>query len=155
MTKVRQTLPDNKFPLEKYCSSYLIALLTVIIVFLAPAGAADYRKQGDAPATWQQFSLLLKSRLEEWVAADTETGRRFRDWGKTNKGKPGGPPDSVIVRVWANADGSISRVEFPSLPNAQANDDFRALLLSGKLTETPPADMLQPVNLRIILAFTK
>jgi hypothetical protein len=127
--------------------------LLIVLLGLTPAAAVDYRKAGEVPSSWQQFSQLLKIRLEEWVKAETPTAQRFRDWGRASKGQPGGPPDSVVVRVWANPDGSISRVAFPSFDNAQADADFRALLLSGNLGQAPPPDMLQPVNLRIVLAF--
>jgi hypothetical protein len=57
----------------------------------------------------------------------------------------------MLVRVWLNADGTVERVLFAPLPDPQADADLHTILKRGNIGESPPPDMLQPLNLRFSL----
>ena len=67
----------------------------------------------------------------------------------------GGPPPSLVVRAWLNPDGTVERVSFGSLNNAQADADLQTILKRGNIGEPPPPEMLQPLNLRFSLNIRK
>jgi hypothetical protein len=117
--------------------------------------ASDFRNQSQVPPSWTKFSTHLRSELEVWVAAETAEAKQFRTWGKDNKGKANGPPESLVLRIWVNPDGSVAKASFPPLPDAAADRDLHAILQSGVLKEIPPPDMPQPVVLRLRLLFTR
>ena len=116
----------------------------------ARAQNADYRSPDSVPASWGTFAARVKLRFEERIAADDPIANRLRDWLTQSQGKPGAPA-SVIVRAWINADGTVSRVSFPPLPDGRANDDLQSILMRSDVGQSPPADMLQPIHLRFSL----
>jgi hypothetical protein len=130
---------------------YAIATSLGAMLLAAGAGASaqdlNYRSQQAAPPSWQQFAKLVKYRFEEWISADDEVAKRFRGWVLEHAGKDDGPPQKLIIRVWANPDGTIEKVTFPALTDPQANDDLRAILKRGNIGEAPPPEMLQPLQL--------
>ncbi len=117
----------------------------------AHAQGASYRSPDAAPAAWGQFAKLVKQRFEERISADEPVANRFRGWLAESQGKPDGAPASLVVRVWLSANGTVERVSFPALTNRRADDDLHAILMRGTVGEAPPADMLQPLNLRFSL----
>lgn len=115
------------------------------------AQRADFRSPDSAPAAWRNFSLLVKQRFEEHIAADEPIANRFRAWLTQSQVKPDGAPVSLIVRAWLNADGTVARIAFPALPDSTANGDLQAILMRGSVGQSPPVNMLQPLNLRFSL----
>ena len=115
------------------------------------AQGTDFRSSDSAPAAWGAFSVLVKQRFEENIAADDPIANRFRVWLTQSQGKSDAAPASVIVRAWLKADGTVERVSFPALPNSKANNDLEVILMRGSVGRAPPADMLQPLNLRFSL----
>jgi hypothetical protein len=124
-------------------------LLTLFSGASEPTAAQDlnYRTQQAAPPSWQQFAKLVKYRFEEWVSADDEVATRFRTWVQEHAGKEDGPPKTLVIRVWANPDGTVERVTFPTLTDTQADEDLRTILKRGNIGEPPPPEMLQPIQL--------
>jgi hypothetical protein len=112
---------------------------------------SDYREAGTAPPHWIQFAKLVKYRFEDWIAADDAVANRFRAYVREHAGKDDGPPPTLAVRAWLNPDGTVERVSFPPLGDAQANDDLQTILKRGNVGEAPPPEMLQPLNLRFSL----
>ncbi|MBV8919445.1 hypothetical protein [Bradyrhizobium sp.] len=113
--------------------------------------AQDYRAAGGAPASWTEFAKLVRLRFEFWMAADEVVANRFRSYLREHAGKEDGPPPALEVRAWLNPDGTVERVIFPALKNAQADDDLHAILKRGNVGAAPPPEMLQPLNLRFSL----
>ncbi len=112
----------------------------------AAAQAADYRPANAVPAAWQDFAKQLQARFQERLAADDEVARRFQDGIAKHTGEAGAAP-SVGVRAWILADGRIERIEVDG-PNDDAAMNLRVLLARGNVG-APPADMLQPLHLRL------
>lgn len=121
--------------------------------FTAPAMGQnlDFRDPSKAPPSWLQFAKLVKYRFEEWVAADDAIAVRFRAYLKIHRGASDGPPQSLTVKAWLNPDGTVERVLFPEFADAGATKDLRTILTRGNVGESPPPEMLQPVNLRFSL----
>jgi len=111
----------------------------------------EFRDPNSVPPSWVQFAKLVKYRFEEWIAADEPVAARFRVYLKAAAGTSDGPPASLMVRAWVNADGTIARVAFPAFGDAGATDDLRTILMHGNIGEPPPPDMLQPLHLRFSL----
>jgi hypothetical protein len=59
------------------------------------------------------------------------------------------------VHAWINPDGTIDRVSFSPLNNAQADADLHTILKRGNVGEAPPPEMLQPLRLRFSLKSKK
>lgn len=140
-------------------STYLLVLFCTLVVATGLVGAraqvADFRTPDQVPPSWVQFSKLVKFRFEEWVSSDDPIAARFRVYLKAHAGTQDGPPATLIVRVWVNADGSVARVAFPALKDAGATTDLRTILTRGNIGEGPPPEMLQPLNLRFSLALPR
>lgn len=121
---------------------------------LAPAGpaaaqTAAYRPSDGVPAAWRDFALLVKSRLQDWLAQDDEPVLHFRAsldaHSKSDRGAP-----TIVARVWIMADGKVERAEFDGLEAADAVE-LRAILAQKNVGAAPPADMMQPLHLRLSL----
>jgi hypothetical protein len=61
------------------------------------------------------------------------------------------PPAAIVVRAWLGVDGSVTRLAFDSLGDAQADANLRTLLSAHPITAPPPADMRQPLRVRLRL----
>ncbi|HLH12843.1 MAG TPA: hypothetical protein VKV77_13330 [Methylovirgula sp.] len=120
---------------------------------LAQTGAPglEYRDPSQAPPAWGQFAKLVKYRFETWISANEAVANRFRAYLTDHAGKENGPPQTLIVRAWLNPDGTVERVSFPTLNDAQADKDLHTILMRGNIGEAPPPEMLQPLNLRFTL----
>ncbi len=58
---------------------------------------------------------------------------------------------SVSVRVWVSADGSVERVRLGQSTGDRDRDRAIESALSGqRISKSPPADMPQPINIRIV-----
>ena len=115
----------------------------------------DYRDSSKAPPSWAQFSKLVRYRFETWMEADNEVANRFRAYVKDRAGKEDGLPATLLVKAWLNPDGTVERVSFDALKDAQADADLRTILTRGNIGEAPPPEMLQPINLRFSLNLKK
>jgi hypothetical protein len=130
----------------------LVFLLWPLFV-TAPVAAQglDFRDPSKAPPSWGQFAKLVQYRFETWISADEAVANRFRSYLTNQAGKEDGPPSILTVRAWLNPDGTVERVSFAALKDAQADADLRTILTRGNIGEAPPPEMLQPLNLRFSL----
>lgn len=136
------------------CIGLLIAQVCVPSAAISTAASAqslNYRTPDSVPPSWTQFAKLVKSRFEQWIAADEEVARRFRAHFQNRVIDQDEPPETLIVRAWVRPDGQIERVAFTELKDKQANDDLKAILTRGNVGEPPPPDMLQPLHLKLSL----
>jgi hypothetical protein len=65
---------------------------------------------------------------------------------------PDADPPAPVVRLWIDRHGVVSRVEFASLGDAQADRNLRQLMMLRPFG-APPRDMRQPLILRLTLAY--
>jgi hypothetical protein len=123
----------------------------VVVLGGVDTGATEFRRPDEVPPSWVQFSKLVKYRFEEWLRADDPIADRLRVYIKVHAGRWDGPPQMMTVRAWINRDGSVAKVAFPNFNDAGATRDLNLLLSRGEIGESPPPDMLQPINLRFSL----
>jgi hypothetical protein len=131
----------------------------ILVVFVVPSLGqslgSSYISAADAPPSWAQFSKLVKYRFESWIGAGDPVANRLRAYLTRRAGQDDGPPRTLEVHAWVNPDGTIERVSFSPLNNAQADADLHAILTRGNVGEAPPPEMLQPLRLRFSLKSKK
>jgi hypothetical protein len=116
-----------------------------------PAAAQDsaYRPAASAPAAWLAFAKHLQARFEQRLAGDDPQSHRFQET-MAKRGADGDTPLALIVRTWVRPDGAIDRIEFDGLDDRDIAARIRAILVDSDVG-APPADMLQPLRLRLSL----
>lgn len=99
----------------------------------ARKGGRDLLASGGSAYSW--YAGLLKSEIQG----------RLQDEKKVRSGKY-----SIQVRVWVRADGTIERVSFTQSSGDSARDKAIEQAIAGsRISQAPPADMPQPISLRI------
>jgi len=118
---------------------------------VAPVSAqgVDYRPANAVPAAWQDYAKQLQARLLERLAADDDVARRVQDAMAKRTGDTTSAPTSLGVRAWILPSGKIERIDVDG-PNDEAAMNLRVLLARGDVG-APPADILQPLHLRLRL----
>lgn len=114
---------------------------------LAPAQNAEYRSAASAPAAWQSFAKELQDRFEQRLGADNEAAKHLQE---TVAADDRTSTQTIVVRTWITSGGRIERLEFDGIHEAAMAVSLRAALASVAITP-PPADMLQPLHLRLSL----
>ncbi len=137
--------------LAERLSMSAIILGIIAIPSLGQSLGSNYISAAEAPPSWGQFSKLVKYRFESWIGANDPIANRLRAYLARHAGQDDGPPRTLEVRAWVDPDGTIERVSFPPLNNAQADADLHTILKRGNVGEAPPPEMLQPLRLRFSL----
>jgi hypothetical protein len=135
--------------------SWLRQLPLSLALLLAPPGMPLTHAQGDKiPARWAQYagqvSLQLQTRLADDQDAAATRLHAFLD--ARAAATPDADPPAPVVRLWIDRHGVVSRVEFASLGDAQADRNLRQLMMLRPFG-APPRDMRQPLILRLTLAY--
>lgn len=128
----------------------LAAVLGTGLITAVPAAATAQA----VPQHWISYAQLTGNQLQERLSDGEEQAVvRLHGWlqDRVLATQDAAPPAPVVVRIWVGGSGKVSRAEFDSLGNAQADEDLRMLLTSTELTEPPPGDMRQPMVLRLRL----
>jgi hypothetical protein len=128
------------------CSA-IVAAGSVTALFAAPT--ESFLPSDSAPAQWTRYASLVRSRVQDWLSADDERTRRLRASIEAHS-QSRGAATPFVARLWFLDDGEISRAEFEGIAEADIVD-LRALLASRKVGAPPPADMLQPLRLKLSL----
>ncbi|MGO9803449.1 MAG: TonB C-terminal domain-containing protein [Steroidobacteraceae bacterium] len=102
---------------------------------LGNKGGRDLLASGGSAYLW--YAGLLKDQILEQLNAD----RRAR-----------GGDFSLLVRVWVRGDGSIDRVRIVQGSGDRERDSAieAALARIPRLSQAPPADMPEPISLKIV-----
>lgn len=122
---------------------------TIAASLPGPARAAP-----PAPAAWIDYAQTLGERLRARLAqADDPAAARLHGFLNDQVVRhPRHDPPRVILRVWLDRAGQVSRARFDLLGDSRADGDLRSLVLGLAVGNPPPPDMPQPVALRIALA---
>jgi len=107
------------------------------------------------PQHWISYAQMAGNQLEAWLSDPANDAVvRLHEWMQQRLLQQGQPlPPPLVVKVWVAPDGKISRTEFASLGQAQADADLRSLMTTQSLSEPPPRDMRQPMVLQLNLSF--
>lgn len=96
-----------------------------------------------APAAWTTYAETAMAILSNWMSSEDEAVTRVRS--HLDAAALDSP---LVVKLWIAPDGTLSRIDFPSLPDPAVDAELRALLTARRLPPPPP-DMLLP--LRVLL----
>ena len=102
---------------------------------LANKGGRDLIGSGGSAFSW--YAGLLKDQILSQLNADAAA----------RKGEY-----SLVVQVWVGSDGTINRVRVTQGSGDRTRDQAieQALSRLSRLNQAPPADMPEPINLRIV-----
>jgi periplasmic protein TonB len=101
----------------------------------ARKGGRDLLATGGSAYAW--YAGLLKDQIQDLLSGDK----------RAHNGEY-----SVIVRVWVRNDGSVDRVRIAQSSGNRERDQAIESALSRitRLSQAPPADMPEPISLRIV-----
>lgn len=111
----------------------------------ATVGAAA---QDPVPQHWLAYAQQAGTELQRRLGEDSVPANQLHDWMERSASQPQ-RQDPVVVKLWIAANGRISRSEFTSLGDADADAALESLL-QAPLAQ-PPADMRQPLVLGLSL----
>ncbi|WP_233839105.1 YbaB/EbfC family DNA-binding protein [Paraburkholderia sp. ZP32-5] len=126
------------------------ALAMALLVAASPYARAQTQ---NVPPQWLTYAREVGGQFQAELASDDDTANQFYSFleNRVLHAKGDAPPPEIVVRAWIGADGAVTRVDFDSLGDAQADATLRQLLTAHPMTEPPPADMLQPLRVRLHL----
>ena len=134
------------------CLRSLLALATPLIVaggFVGSHAAIghEYRASAAAPAEWRAYAQRLQGLFRDELSDDDiiRSLAAARDRAAAEK-----LPTTFTVRAWITQDGKIARLEFSGLDETTTSA-VRARLMRTDVGTSPPADMLQPIHLKLSL----
>jgi hypothetical protein len=116
-------------------------------------GMTGHAQSADVPQAWVTYAQLVGEQFQRSLEAYDDTANELHAYLEDRMQHPQGDtvPSMVVVRAWIGTDGSVTRVAFDSLGDAQANDDLRAVLMAHAIGVAPPADMRQPLRVKLVL----
>lgn len=107
---------------------------------------AKILKPDRVPQAWVTYGETATQILTDRLNADTAIARRVRHALPGADGES--DPRSVVVKVWVDHKGVVSRIAFPSIGDAASDADMRALMLGIPLS-TPPKRIRLPIQLAL------
>jgi hypothetical protein len=121
-------------------------------------GIAGYAQSAAAqttevPQTWIAYAQIVGEQFQRSLEAYDDTANELHAFleDRMQHAPADTIPSMVTVRAWIGNDGAVTRVAFESLGDAQADNDLRALLMAHAIGVSPPADMRQPLRVRLVL----
>lgn len=105
------------------------------------------------PQAWLRYAQLVSTQFQTSLEADNDASKQLHQYLEERIGNAtaDAPPPAIVVRAWIGESGAVSKLQFDSLGNDAADAALRTLLIEHVLPEPPPADMLQPLRVRLRL----
>ena len=127
-------------------------LASLLALFGAPVGSqAGNPASTAAPASWVAYAEGATRTVIGWLNADQPPAPSVRAVLEQTRPAPDKPTPPLVVKIWVDPSGAITRAEFPPLSDPQATQDLQTLLTSHPL-DAPPKGMRQPMRLGLQLA---
>ncbi|AJK50024.1 hypothetical protein BGL_2c19600 [Burkholderia plantarii] len=131
------------------------AWLAVAGLLASVAPVVAHAQQTAAPAAWVSYAQQVGQQFQTALATGGDTAARIEQTLGDRVGTASGTDaaaalPAVALRAWIGDDGAVTRLEFESLGDAQADASLRRLLTGVRLAP-PPAGMLQPLRVRLQL----
>ncbi len=100
------------------------------------------------PPAWTAYAEQLQAVLPTWfVEGQSEAAQRLRAY-VASASDPALPLAPVVVRLWVDAQGVVSRIEVSEGLPAEAAAALRASVLQRRLPP-PPARLPMPIRMRL------
>ncbi|WP_460900941.1 YbaB/EbfC family DNA-binding protein [Paraburkholderia jirisanensis] len=117
------------------------------------SSAGAFAQSAPVPAAWISYAQLVGEQFQSSLETQGAAADQLHTYLEQRIVHPPGdaPPAAIVVRAWLGADGAVTRLAFDSLGDAQADANLRALLSAHPITAPPPADMRQPLRVRLRL----
>ncbi|ALR20898.1 hypothetical protein [Sphingobium baderi] len=126
------------------------ALVGVGLAASAPVAAQPVSPE-QAPAAWIAYAETATRSITELLQADSEIASRLRTYLDATRPAPYQPTALLVVKIWVDGEGMVSRIDYPPFAHEQANADMQALIVGQKLASIPPRDMLLPMRIAVQL----
>jgi len=129
---------------------WVAALAGVVVAATTPVAAQSVTPSA-APAEWVRYAETVTSAVNAWLQAEDEAAGRLRAYLDATRPAPHQPTAPIVVKLWIDGDGTVSRVDFPPFAHAETNADLRGLVVGRQLPGAPPKDMLLPLRIAVQL----
>ena len=129
----------------------------MLIALLTMTGSMSVRSQTlDVPQPWIDYAHQVGRQFQASLETDNDAANQLHRFleDRILNAKGATPPPAIVVRAWIGADGAVTRVEFDTLGDAKADATLRQLLTAHPIAEPPPADMRQPLRVRLQMTAT-
>lgn len=116
----------------------------------APVAAQSVAPE-EAPPEWLRYAETATQAVTSWLQAETEQATRLRGYLDATRPAPDQPTAPILLKIWIDSGGVVSRVDHAPFAHAEANADISALIVGQQLPASPPKDMLLPLRVLIQL----
>jgi hypothetical protein len=103
-----------------------------------------------APPAWSAYAETVTRTVAVWLEEEGEGASGLRSY--LDQSRPGAdqPTPPLVIRLWIDPRGLVSRIDFPPLADPDADALLRAAV-DGRRLPPPPPGMLQPLRLAVQL----
>lgn len=143
-------MTNRKLSFINRTARWAAALIGAGVAATTPV-AAQSVSPAQAPAEWVAYAERATVSVTELLQADSEQAVRLRAYLDATRPAPDQPTALLVLKIWVDDDGMVSRIDYPPFAHAQANADLRGLIVGTALPGTPPADMLLPMRIAVQL----
>lgn len=131
----------------------LATTIATVFGLSMPASVALAQKVNPeaAPRAWVAYAETVNRKVTEWLRSEDEPAVRLRAY--IDGLRPAADQSSlpITLRLWIDAKGVVTRVEFAPFAHEEANTDLRGLLVGRAVGVSPPRSMLLPLRLTVQL----
>ena len=125
----------------------ILSRLALLAGLLRTTEATAHPRPATPPA-WTAYAGQLQQLLPGWFAeGDSESAQRLRAY-IASASQQASPLAPVVVHLWVDSQGTVSRIDVSGGLAAQASADLRASVLHRQLPP-PPARLPMPIRMRL------
>lgn len=129
---------------------WMAALVGAGIASTTPVAAQSVAPSA-APVEWVRYAEFATTTITGWLEADSDPAIRLRAYLDATRPAPDRATAPLVIKVWIERDGKVSRIDYPAFAHAEANADMQALIVGQQLSAAPPHDMLLPLRIAVQL----
>ncbi|WP_349544567.1 YbaB/EbfC family DNA-binding protein [Paraburkholderia acidicola] len=129
----------------------------MLVALLTMTGSVTAGSQTlDVPQPWIDYAHQVGRQFQASLETDNDAANQLHQFleDRILNAKGDTPPPAIVVRAWIGANGAVTRVEFDTLGDAKADATLRQMLTAHPIAEPPPADMRQPLRVRLQMTAT-
>lgn len=103
-----------------------------------------------APPAWVAYAETVTRTVAVWLEEEGERASGLRSYLDHSRPDADQPTPTLVIRLWIDPRGLVSRIDFPPLADTDADALLRAAV-DGRRLPPPPHGMLQPLRLAVQL----